>query len=46
MFPWQRRIVGGVIFYAIQVKSRKAGDYFFPEFLVFVNADIGQYLIQ
>jgi hypothetical protein len=34
-FPRQRRIAGGVVFYAVRVVSRKVGYQFFPELLIF-----------
>jgi hypothetical protein len=29
-FPRQRRIVGGIVFHAVHVASRKVSDYYFP----------------
>jgi hypothetical protein len=33
-FPRHRGNVGGVVYYAVHVVSKKEGDYFFPELLV------------
>jgi ABC-type polysaccharide/polyol phosphate export permease len=34
-FLWQQKTVGGIIFYVVRVISKKVGEYFFPELLVF-----------
>jgi hypothetical protein len=34
-FLWQQRTVGGIISYVVHVISKKVGEQFFPELLVF-----------
>jgi hypothetical protein len=34
-FLWQQRTIGGIISYVVHVISKKVGEQFFPELLVF-----------